>query len=149
MNRIHRIDPKPLLVFIVNAPFRLDVESVLCDFELNIMKSIDMMLQCPILCCFFHHKNCIQRRVDRNGFKMMYQNDEHFKSFINQCSSLSQLPIEDVQEGLDDIRERFNFSDERNSEFKDDLLDYMEIQGVSKKSLHLSFGYFSAFKAPT
>ena len=53
----------------------LEVESVLCDFELNIMKSIDVMLQYPILgCCFFHHKNCLQRRVERSGFitiKMM------------------------------------------------------------------------------
>ena len=74
----------------------LDVESVLCDFELNILKSIDVMLQCPILGCFFHNKKCFQRKVDRKGFKTMYDNDEHFKSFINQCSSMSHLPIEDV-----------------------------------------------------
>ena len=104
----------------------LEVESVLCDFELNIMKSIDVMLQCPILGCFFHHKKCFQRRVERSGFKTIYQNDEKFKSFINQCSSLSQLPIEDVQEGLDDITERFKFEDERTDAFKDDFIRYIQ-----------------------
>ena len=103
----------------------LDVQSVLCDFELNILKSIDMMLQCPILGCFFHHKKCFQRKVDRKGFKTKYENDEHFKSFINQCSSFSHLPIEDVEKGLEYIRKKFNFKDERTTEFKEEFLKYI------------------------
>ena len=103
----------------------LDIDSVFCDFELNILKSIDVMLQCPILGCFFHHKKCFQRKVDRKGFKTMYENDEHFKSFINQCSSLSHLPIEDVEKGLEHIRKKFNFNDERTTEFKEEFLKYI------------------------
>ena len=37
----------------------LNVESVLADFELNILRAVDVMLQCPILGCFFHYKTCI------------------------------------------------------------------------------------------
>ena len=32
--------------------FDLNVKSILCDFELNILKSIDTMLECDILGCF-------------------------------------------------------------------------------------------------
>ena len=104
---------------------QLNVESVLSDFELNILKSVDVMLQCPILGCFFHHKKCIQRRVDRNGFKTRYENDENFNSFINQCSSLSHLPIGDIEDGLKYIEEKFVFEDEKAEEFKADLIKYM------------------------
>ena len=54
------------------------IESVLSDFEMNILKTCDVMLRCPILGCFFHYKQCIQRRVDKNGFKTRYENDEYF-----------------------------------------------------------------------
>ena len=80
--------------------FKLNVESVLCDFELNILKAIDDMLSCKILGCFFHHKKCFHRKVDKNGLKSHYENDEYFREFINQCSALSHLPIEDIEEGL-------------------------------------------------
>ena len=75
----------------------IDIASVLTDFELNIMKSIDVMLKVPIHGCFFHFKQCFQRRVDRNGMKMIYENNEEFRKFINQASALSFLPIEDIE----------------------------------------------------
>ena len=96
----------------------LNLDSVLCDFELNILKSIDVMLKCPIHGCFFHLKNCFQRRVDRSGFKVDYENNEHFKNFINQTSALAHLPIEDVEDGLSFIEQKFIFTDIRLENFK-------------------------------
>ena len=105
--------------------FKLDVESVLSDFELNIMKSIDVMLKCPILGCFFHHKKCFQRKVDKKGFKTRYENDEHFQAFINQCSALSSLPLDDLEEGLEHINKKIVFEDERAQNFKEEFLKYI------------------------
>ena len=104
----------------------LKVESVISDFEMNILKSVDEMLQCPILGCFFHFKKCIQRRVDRNGFKSRYENDEHFQSFINQLSALSHLPIGDIEDGLKDIEDSFSFDDEKTEAFKMDDIRYIK-----------------------
>ena len=68
----------------------LKVKAVLCDFELNILKSIDEMLETDIFGCFFHHKNCFQRKVDKKGFKTRYENDDYFHEFINQACGLAQ-----------------------------------------------------------
>ena len=100
----------------------LNVKSVLSDFELAILKSVDVMLQCPILGCFFHYKKCIQKRVDRRCFKTRYENDEYFQSFISQLSSLSHLPIEDIGEGLKHVEDKFVFDDDKTEEFKADII---------------------------
>ena len=47
----------------------LDVKSVLCDFELNIMKSVDVMLQCEILGCFFILKIVSKEELTEMGLK--------------------------------------------------------------------------------
>ena len=104
----------------------LKVRSVLCDFELNIMKSIDMMLQVPIMGCFFHHKKCFQRRVEKKGFKTRFENDEKFNKFIAEISSISFLPISDVQDGLKHVDSKFNFDDEKAQKFKNDFIEYVQ-----------------------
>ena len=103
----------------------LRVKSVLCDFELNIMKSIDMMIQCPILGCFFHHKKCFQRRVEKKGFKTRCENDEKFNNFIAEISSISFLPIADVEEGLKHVDKKYNFDDEKAQRFKTEFVEYV------------------------
>ena len=90
----------------------LKVKSVLSDFELNIMKSIDVMLQVPIMGCFFHHKKCFQRKVDKSGLKTRYENDEKFSKFLAEMSSISFLPIADVEEGLKHVDKKYNFADD-------------------------------------
>ena len=103
----------------------LKVKSVLSDFELNILKSLDVMLHCPILGCFFHHKKCFQRRVDRKGLKTRYENDEYFRRFINETSAISLLPIADVEEGLKHVDKKYNFEDNKAQDFKKDFLKYI------------------------
>ena len=103
----------------------LDIKSVLSDFELNILKSVDVMLKVPLLGCFFHLKKCFQRKVDKNGFKIKYENDEDFHAFVNKCSTISALPIEDIEEGLEHIEDNFVFEDERTETFKKSFLKYI------------------------
>ena len=102
------------------------IKSLLCDFELNILKSADSMLKVILHACFFHFKQCIQRRVDRNGFKKRYETDEFFMAFINQASGISHLPIADVEDGLKFIEDTFDFDDNDASTFKDDFLQYLK-----------------------
>ena len=115
----------------------LSVKSILCDFELNILKSIDNMLDCDILGCFFHLKKCFQRRVERKGFKTRYETDEFFNEFINQCSALSHLPTEDIERGLEEINKKFIFEDERGEEFKKDFIGYINDFWTEKRPLRL------------
>ena len=103
----------------------VNIKSVLCDFELNIMKSVDDQLKVPILGCFFHLKKCFKRKGDKNGFKTKYDNDEHCNAFVNQCSAISALPLEDIEEGLNHIENKFRFEDERTETFKNTFLKYI------------------------
>ena len=103
----------------------LKVKAVLCDFELNILKSIDEMLETDIFGCFFHHKKCFQRKVDKKGFKTRYENDDYFHEFINQACGLAHLPIADIEDGLDYIENKFTFDDDKAIEFKADFIKYI------------------------
>ena len=121
----------------------LKVESVICDFELNILKAIDQMLECDILGCFFHHKKCFHRRMDKRGFKTRYETDDHFYEFINHCSGLSHLPIEDIEAGLVYIEKKFEFEDVEATEFKADFIQYIQdfwIQGCLPPRVWNVFG---------
>ena len=104
---------------------KMKMESVLTDFELNIMKSIDVMLKVPIHGCFFHFKQCFQRRVERNGMKTVYENYEKFRKFINRASALSFLPIEDIEEGLAELGQKFTFEDGNVETFKKKFISYI------------------------
>ena len=103
----------------------LKVKSVLCDFEMNILKAIDEMVKAEICGCLFHHKSCFQRRVDQKGFKSRYENDEYFREFIKQACGLAHLPIADVEEGLKYIENKFSFDDELATLFKADFIRYI------------------------
>ena len=103
----------------------LKVKAVLCDFEINILKSIDQMLETDIFGCFFHHKKCFQRKVDKKGFKTRYENDDYFHEFVNQACGLAHLPIADIEDGLNYIEKRFVFDDERAIKFKADFIRYI------------------------
>ena len=105
---------------------QLKVESVICDYELNILKALDVMLTCDILGCFFHLKKCFQRRVDRKGLKTRYEQDEFFRRFINECSALSHLPIGDIKDGLKHIEDKFVFEDQNAADFKIEFLHYID-----------------------
>ena len=58
-----------------------------------------------------------QRRMEKKGFKNVYDNDDKFYEFINQCSALSHLPIEDIEAGLNHIEVKFVFEYKEATEF--------------------------------
>ena len=108
----------------LQIPF--NIEEVICDFELNIHKSLDDM--CPnvkILGCFFHFALSIQRKVDKWGMKTHYEENETFRKFVKQVIALSSLPLEDLQRGLQWILENAKFDTEKETSFKDKLSSYI------------------------
>ena len=63
--------------------------------------------------------------MERKGFKTRYENDEYFKRFINECSALGHLPIEDIDLGIKYIENKYNFDDEAGNTFKEDFIKYI------------------------
>ena len=103
----------------------MNIDSVSSDFELNILKAVDDILQVGILGCFFHLKKVFKRKSDKKGFRTRYEKDEKFKSFTNSCGSIAHLPVEDVEAALDAIEEKYNFEDEKADNFKTYFLKYI------------------------
>ena len=101
------------------------IESVISDFELNIMKAIDEMLLVDILGCFFHLKKVFKYKVDKKGFKKIYDNDHHFRSFVNACSAIAHLPMENIELALDVIEEKFQFEDDKVKSFKSYFMKFI------------------------
>ena len=60
--------------------------------------------------------------MDKKGFKTRYEQDEYFRRFINESSALSHLPIEDINDGLKHIEDKFEFEDENGENFKNDFI---------------------------
>ena len=106
--------------------WNLDVSSVISDFELNIMKSIDEMLDTDILGCFFHFKKIFKEKVDKKGFKSRYEKDMKFRKFINECSSIAHLPEELLEVAVDHIDQKYVFEDEKTQRFKDYFIQYIK-----------------------
>ena len=42
-----------------------DVAAVISDFELDIVKSVDNMLEVDVEGCFFHFTSCLKNKVDK------------------------------------------------------------------------------------
>ena len=86
----------------LNIPFNMT--EIISDFELNIHKSIDDMLEdVDILGCFFHLAKAFQNKVDRNGMKLEYENNPEFHKFVKQAIALSSLPLEDLHLGFNSL----------------------------------------------
>ena len=106
--------------------WKLDVSSVISDFELNIMKSIDEMLDADILGCFFHLKKIFKEKVDKKGFKSRYEKDMKFRKFINECSYNAHLPEELLEVAVDHLDKKYVFEDEKTKRFKEYFIQYIK-----------------------
>ena len=99
--------------------------SIISDFELNIMKAIDDILDVDILGCFFHLTKAFKNKVDKKGFKTRYETDKMFNQFIKESGALVHLPLEDLIDGLKHIEEKFVFKDIKGEEFKSYFIQYI------------------------
>ena len=102
-----------------------DIATVISDFELNIIKSCDDMLEIDPEGCFFHFSKALKTKVDKHHFKTRYENDTIFQQFIKECGALAHLPLEDLEKGLEHIEEKYAFEDDKGKEFKDYFISYI------------------------
>ena len=107
----------------LDIPF--EIQSVISDFELAIIKAVDEMLQVEINGCFFHFSKALKSKVDRSRFKTRYESDENFQHFIKSCGALAHLPLEDLEKGINKIENGFDFDDEEAENFKSVFLQYI------------------------
>ena len=103
-----------------------DVASVISDFELNIIKSVDDILGVDIEGCFFHFSKVLKTKVDKKHFKTRYENDPEFQKFVKECGALAHLPLDDLEKGIKHIEEKFAFEDEKANDFKGYFLKYIQ-----------------------
>ena len=108
----------------LKIPF--NIISVICDFELNIIKSIDDLLHLNIEGCFFHFSKALKTKIDKKGMKTRYEKDMKFQKFIKECGALAHLPLEDIMEGFEHIDNKFVFDDEEANFFKEYFLSYIK-----------------------
>ena len=114
----------------LNIPF--NVEEIITDFELSIHKSIDeMMPEVDILGCFFHLAKAFKKKVDQKRMKMHYENNDKFRKFIKQATALSSLPLEDLQTGVDWLKDNVHFDDEEETIFKIEFFQYIETYWIN------------------
>ena len=109
----------------LQIPF--NVEEIITDFELNIHKAVDDML--PSVCilgCYFHLAKAFKKKVDKKNMKRNYETNDKFRRFIKQAIALSSLPLDDLQVGLDWLKDSITFVDEKEATFKTEFLKYIE-----------------------
>ena len=98
-----------------------NVNEIICDFELNIHKSIDEVIpEAEIWGCFFHQSKAFKEKVDKKGMRSVYDNDYEFRKFVKQPTGLSSLPLEDVELGFKWLEENTDFEDEKKDKFKEE-----------------------------
>ena len=96
----------------LNIPF--NIRSIVCDYELNIQKAINEILEnVEIHGCFYHLSETLYRRVVRKGFKQQYDDDIQFRKFVEHCSAIAHLPLTDLETGLEWIADNHSFEDEK------------------------------------
>ena len=111
---------------------RFNVKEIICDFELNIHKSIDDILpSINILGCFFHLSKSFKKKLDKKKMKLEYENNHEFYKFIKQAVALSHLPLSDIQIGMEWLKDTFEFADPRVAAFKEEFLEYIDTYWIN------------------
>ena len=83
-----------------------DPRTILVDFEQAVISAIQSTLgnDIQVRGCFYHLTQATWRKIQELGLVRKYRDDEDFKLFCGQLDALAFLPIEDIPEGITDIR---------------------------------------------
>ena len=106
---------------------KLTIKEIISDFELNIMKSVDeLLVGIIILGCFFHLLKAMWAYLQQNGFATHFDRFPDFHRFIKSSFALAHLPLEDIEAGLNYLKE-FELVDQDCRKFKEKVfIPYIE-----------------------
>ena len=81
-------------------------DTVVIDFELAVHNAIQSMFDgAQINGCYYHLSQCVWRKIQNLGLSTLYRDDENFRLFCGKLNALAFLPIAEVEEGYNHLRE--------------------------------------------
>lgn len=76
-----------------NQGLQMSPQSVMADFELAVIQSLEMQLPgIEIQGCYFHFSQCLWRKVLAPGMADLYKNDADTRNFIHKAAALPFIP---------------------------------------------------------
>ena len=76
-----------------NRGLQMSPQSVMADFELAVIQSLEMQLPgVEIQGCYFHFSQCLWRKVQALGMADLYKNDADTRNFIHKAAALPFIP---------------------------------------------------------
>ena len=65
---------------------QINIKEIISDFELNIHNAVyESGSGVKILGCYFHLSKAIKRKIDKKGYKVLFDNNPDFRQFIKRC----------------------------------------------------------------
>lgn len=108
---------------------RLSPRSIQIDFEASARSAIqDVFPNITVTGCFFHLGQAVYRKLVDQGLKEQYANDVSVRRFTKMLMALAFLPVDEVSEGIDDLREMDEYP-----AVLDGLFDYFEDTYIGRR----------------
>lgn len=95
------------ILFSVLEELGCDPSTVILDFERSVEMAVSSVFgdHVNIQFCFYHLTQSIWRKIQSLGLTNRYENDNGFRLFCGQIDALAFLPLEEVSEGMDLLKE--------------------------------------------
>lgn len=111
--------------------YSVDPTTVVCDFEQAAINAVTAVLgsHVNVQGCFYHLTQSTWRKVQELGLKTAYKDDDNVKHFCGMLDALAFLPLNDITEGMNHIRQ--NIPTGNGLEALVDLVDYFDATYVT------------------
>ena len=106
--RIYQILLKAVVDKCDAISYSVDPITVICDFEQAVINAVTAVLSSHITIhgCFYHLTQSTWRKIQELGLTTVYKDDNNMKHFCGMLDALAFLPLTEVAEGIQHIRER-------------------------------------------
>ena len=85
----------------------MNVQSIVTDFEDAVLRATTVVFGHRVTTrgCFYHVTQATWRKIQNPGLVPTYNADEDFRLFCGMLDGLTFLPVEDVAEGMQYLRD--------------------------------------------
>lgn len=118
---------------------RLQPKSIMTDFErAAISAAKNVFPDADVNGCFFHFCQCLFRQIQANGLQKIYQDDPEFALQIRCLAALAFVPVNDVLQRYNELKEFEFFKQKLAGKTEVDLgvqklLAYMQTNWIGEK----------------